>query len=86
MELLNVLLENETMQADVQSHEAEILEATEIYNTFPQELKTHINENIENFLGADVQETYENMKSFVEGAVFQLLHEMTDQIASPTEA
>ncbi len=80
MKLLGVLLENEGMQAQVQSCETQILEAAETYSTFPQELKTHITENLEAFIGDTVAETYANMKSFVEGAVFQLLHEMTDQI------
>jgi len=81
MELMNVLLENENMQATVQSKETEIMEAAQVYTDFPQEIKTHINENIEQFIGEDIKETYDNIKSFTEGAVFQLLHEMSDQLA-----
>ena len=86
MELLNVLLENEGMQKAVQESETQILEAAEVYTQFPAELKTHINENLEAFLGEDVKDTYANMKNFVEGAVFQLLHEMTDTLVAPVEA
>lgn len=86
MELLNVLLENEGMQKSIQEQEEQILEAAETYTQFPQELKTHIQENLEAFIGEDVQETYANMKNFVEGAVFQLLHEMTDALVAPVEA
>lgn len=86
MKLLNILLENEGMQEDVQGNEEQILEAADVYGNFPAELKNHITENLEAFLGGDVQETYENMKNFVEGAVFQLLHEMTDQLVAPPEA
>jgi len=82
MKLLGVLLENEGMQSHIQSCETQILEAAEVYSTFPQELKNHINENLEAFIGNTIQETYANMKSFVEGAVFQLLHEMTDQLVA----
>ena len=81
MKLLSVLLEDEGMQSTVQANEGQILEAAQVYETFPQELKSHMESNLENFMGADVQETYSNMKSFVEGAVFQLLHELSDGIA-----
>ena len=82
MKLLNILLEDATMQEQVQINEEQILEAADVYATFPEELKLHISENLETFIGSDVQETYANVKTFVEGAVFQLLHEMTDQVAA----
>lgn len=82
MKLLSVLLEDEGMQNTVQANEEQIIEAAQVYETFPQELKSHIESNLENFMGADIQETYANMKSFVEGAVFQLLHELSDGVAT----
>ncbi len=82
MKLLTVLLEDENMQNLVQTNEAQILEAASVYDSFPQELKNHIAANLENFIGADIHETYENMKSFTEGAVFQLLHELSDSLVA----
>jgi len=82
MKLLSVLLEDEGMKATVEANEEKIVEAAQVYDTFPQELKAHMEANLENFMGGDVQETYENMKSFVEGAVFQLLHELSDEVAT----
>ena len=82
MKLLSVLLEDEGMQSMVEANETKIVEAANVYDTFPQELKSHMEANLENFVGADIPETYANMQSFVEGAVFQLLHELSDEIAT----
>lgn len=80
MELLNILMENEGIQSYLNENQ-EILEAgTEMFNEFPQELKSYIQENLNQFIDESVEKTLENIVVFTEAAVHQFLDEVTNQM------
>lgn len=76
MKCLNALFENEAIQTYVDSNEMSILESTQAFHEFPEAVKSFIVENLSDFIGDDVEETYENIKTFAENSAFQYLHEL----------
>jgi hypothetical protein len=81
MKCLNALFENEAIQTYVDSNEKSILESTQAFHEFPETVKNFVVENLSDFIGDDVEETYENIKTFAENSAFQYLHELSSAIA-----
>lgn len=78
MEMLQTLLENESIQTIINENENLILENAQIFHDYPQFIKTHIQENLENFIvPGNIKATYENMVQFTESSVVSLLEELT---------
>lgn len=78
MQLLNVLLEDEGIQKYLNENEQEIVQKTEMFNNFPQDVKNYIQENLEEFIvKGDLKQTYQNMVSFTESAVVSFLEDLT---------
>ena len=80
MECLQVVLEDEGMQTYLQENEAVILEATEEFHQFPQTVKDYVTENLEEFIGTDVNETFANIVEFTKNAGYQHLCEVVSAI------
>lgn len=80
MKLLSTLLENEGINEFLTENQGEIFAASEALGTLPQTIKNYIAENMEDFIGEDVKETYANMVVFTESAVSQYMHELCNQI------
>lgn len=82
MEILQSITESEDGQLFINENQEAILEATELFHATPQEVKGYIGENLEQFLvPGDLEATYENMTSFVESTVVQVLTNLSDQIS-----
>lgn len=82
MEYLQMLSESEEGQTFINENQEAILEATEVFHSTPQEVKDYIGENLEQFLvPGDLKATYENMTSFVENTVVQILSNLSEQIS-----
>jgi hypothetical protein len=81
MKCLNVLFEDEGIQNFLQENEGSVVQAANMFAKFPQDVKTHILENIEVFLDEDVKKTYTNMREFAESAAFNFLHELSSAVA-----
>lgn len=81
MQLLQELCENPAAQACLDAKESEIMEATGAFLQFPQQIKDHIVENLEQFIvPGNLQATYEGMVVFAENAVVGALTGLSEQI------
>ena len=80
MKLLSTLLENEGIASYLTENENLIMEASQNLAMFPQVIKNYIAENMQDFIGSNVNETYANMVVFTESAVSQYMHELCNQI------
>jgi len=78
MKCLTALFENEAIQDYVDNSEESILEATAAFHEFPEEVKAYVMENLEDFIGEDVNDTFDNIVAFTENSAFQYLHELCD--------
>jgi hypothetical protein len=81
MQYLATLMEHEGIQRLLNENEQQILEASQILGQFPQTVKDYIYENLSDFIGSDVQETYNNIVTFTEAAVVQHVDGLTDIMA-----
>lgn len=69
MEMLNALMESEAIQNYVASQETAIQEAATQFSQYPQQVKDHIAENLDEFIVPnDLNATYENIVNFVASA------------------
>lgn len=83
MQLLQTLTENEGVQAHLDSKQSEIMEACASFGEFPQQVKDHIMENLDQFIvPGDLQATYNHIVSFTENAVEGALVGLVDGIES----
>lgn len=80
MKMLNVLLENEGIQAELANNEDKILEASILVGQFPEVIKEYIAENMSEFIGDTIQETYSNMHVFTESATRNFMQELVNQM------
>jgi len=76
MKCLTALFENEEIQNYVDGNQDTILEATELFHQFPEQVKVFVIENLDDFIGDDVDETFENIAVFAENSAYQYLHEL----------
>ena len=85
--ILSTLLENEGIQNFLTVKEDAILEGAKAFHEYPQVIKNHILENLDQFIvPGDIKATYSRMVSFVESSVSQILSELSMQIVeSETE-
>jgi len=79
-QFISVILENESMQSYLEGCEDEILGAAAVYHTFPQDIKNHVLENLEDFIGENLEETFENIAIFTETAANCLISNMVESI------
>jgi len=80
MDCLNVLFENEAIQNYVAEKEEDILAGANAFHEYPQVVKDHVMENLNQFIGNTVEETHENIAEFARTSAFQYLHELVDLI------
>ena len=80
MDCLKVLLDDTGMQTFLEQHETSIIDGANAFHEYPQQLKDHIVENLQDFVAPTLDETYENMVKFVETAAFQYLTDIVDSI------
>jgi len=76
MKCLTALFENEAIQQYVDDNESIIAEATDKFHNFPEVVKAFVMENLEDFIGDDVEETFENIATFTSNSAFHYLHEL----------
>ena len=80
MECLQVLLEDKGMQTLLQEKEVDIIGGAEAFHQFPQVVKDYVMENLDDFVGATVEETHQNIIEFTETAAFQYLNDIVEAI------
>ena len=86
MEMLQVLLENESIQNIITENEDVILPAANVFHEFPAVVKDYIRENLEEFVvPGDLKATYENMVTFSTSAANNMLNELTLMISGEVE-
>ena len=85
MDCLNVLFENEGIQNYISEKENDILAGSNMFHEYPQVVKDHIMENLDEFVGSTIEETHQNMVEFTKSSAFQYLHEIVNTIDSPPE-
>jgi len=81
MECLQAVLENEYISNYIDKNERKIYEMTSKFHAFPEIVKQYVVENLDDFVGDDLNETYENIKSFVSNSVFQYMHSLCEEAA-----
>ena len=80
MEMLQVLLEDESVQKIINENESVILEGSNLFHQYPQYVKDYIQENLNEFIvPGDLKATYEKMVSFTESSVINLLEQLTEE-------
>jgi hypothetical protein len=84
MECLNVLFENEGIQNYVSEKEEDILAGANMFHEYPQVVKDHIMENLDDFLGETIEETHQNIVEFTASSAFQYLGEIVEMIDNPS--
>lgn len=82
MEILENLLNDETMKQYLESQEESILGGAQAFHEFPQVIKDYVQENLDQFIGKTVKETYDNIVQFTETAALQYLSDIVESIES----
>ena len=86
MEMIQVLLENESIQNIITENEDVILPAANVFHEFPAVVKDYIRENLDEFIvPGDLKATYENMVTFSTSAANNMLNELTLMISGEVE-
>jgi hypothetical protein len=72
---VDTLLESDEMQAFVEKHETLIAEAADETREFGKFLKSFVLEHFEEFVGANLEETYKNIRLFSEVSTMTFINE-----------
>lgn len=72
---IDALLENEDTQSFLENHEDLIQEAVSATYDYGKTLKAFVLENFDEFIGANLEETYKNIRLFSEVATMTFINE-----------
>lgn len=79
------IMESEEMQSFVETHESLIEEAVIATHDYGKTLKAFVLENFQEFVGANLEETYKNVRLFSEVATMTFINEAVHAQASQIE-